>query len=564
MPSDRKASKAASSDQGKVIARSSEDIELSQLEQDLERAKRDLRLSERENRDQSLQLRDLKKAAAQSHERNGQLRSQNAQLLDRLRNNSGKGDKISKNERSKFFEHCDMLEDHIAHLQYDRKKRESHMEFLTEQTREANESKGCLEAEMRNLRRQVRDLSTNLTECKDDLLRLQPTSQVSDNEIAEAYSNLDQQITAWVDDKTEDSDILEDQFDRLSSPEDLPDLFRGYVTSSHLRMARKYPGSQPTLLRYLIHCYLNTFVLGSDIYLFGLDPRTIALFQGLEEGMKLLEPRRGIELFFSYVRYQCDGMTDPRAIDTTSIARWRTETLQALLKMPSFLTEQTQQAELLSQTLQSALSPLTNSTHADFNPGEGWESLHTQIVLPALALHTKLRLSTSSTYNFTSNLFTNRDPAKRHHVFIYEAKDAHFIDISTHKMIRHDSALNKIAEDGKIGEEMLVISPALLRIVSEGEKRRKVLVAKPNILVKLDEPMMKKSRGMGMRAMGLLTPAWLGGSGGGGAENSETDDRDARDSNTCRREDEQGVGRVEVEAEGTEDREATLSITVAH
>lgn len=186
-----------------------------------------------------------------------------------------------------------MLENHISHLQHERHKRETHMEFLTEQTREANDGKERLEAEARKLQRQMRDLSANLTECKDDLLRLQPTSQVSDNEISEQFSNLDQQIAGWVDDKTEDSTVLEEKIGSMKTVDDLPELLRVFATTENLRLARKYPDSQPLLLRYFIHCYLQTFMLSSDVYLFGLDVRNIALLQGMEEGMKQLEPRRG-------------------------------------------------------------------------------------------------------------------------------------------------------------------------------------------------------------------------------------------------------------------------------
>jgi len=264
--------------------------ELQQLQKDFERARSDLKSAYRENRDQSLELRDLKKVNSLSHEKNSQLREQNAQLREALR---GRGEKISKGEKAKYIEHFEMLEGHISHLQYGRQKRESHMEFLTEQTREANEEKSSVEVECRKLLRQIRELSNNLTECKDDLMRLQPTSQVPDNEISDQYSNLDQQITGWVDDRTEDSQILEDQFEKIRSSEDLPDLFRGYLASDQLRMARKYPESLPIVLRYLIHRCLGTFVFSDEMYLFGLDSRSVELLKGLEEGMKLLEPRRG-------------------------------------------------------------------------------------------------------------------------------------------------------------------------------------------------------------------------------------------------------------------------------
>ena len=173
------------------------------------------------------------------------------------------------------------------------------MEFLTEQTRQANDSKGRLEAEIRKLQRQTRDLSANLTECKDDLLRLQPTSQVSDSEISEGFSDIDQQIAGWVDDQTEDSTILEEKIGKIKTVDDLPELLRMFATSDHLRLARKYPDSQPLLLRYFIHCFLQNFIVSSDVYLFGLDERNVALLQGIEEGMKQLEPRRGTPILQS-------------------------------------------------------------------------------------------------------------------------------------------------------------------------------------------------------------------------------------------------------------------------
>ncbi len=255
--------------------------------------RRDLQSSNRENRDQSLELRDLKRRVAKSQEQNSQLREQNGQLREAYQAHQARGEKLSKSERNKYAEHFEMLENHISHLQHERHKRETHMEFLTEQTREANDGKEQLEAEARKLQRQIRDLSANLTECKDDLLRLQPASQVSDSEVSEQFSNLDQQVAGWVDDRTEDTTVLEENIGSIKTVDGLPQLLRSFATADHLRLAKKYPDAQPLLLRYFIHCYLHTFILSSDVYLFGLDARNIALLQGMEEGMKQLEPRRG-------------------------------------------------------------------------------------------------------------------------------------------------------------------------------------------------------------------------------------------------------------------------------
>ena len=257
-------------------------------------ARRDLHSTSRENRDQSHQLRDLKRRLAKLQEQNAEVREENGLLREAYQAHQARGEKLSKSERHKYNEKFEMLENHISHLQHERHKRETHMEFLTEQTREANNAKERLEAEARKLQRQMRDLSANLTECKDDLLRLQPTSQVSDTEISEQFSNLDQQIAGWIDDQTEDLAVLEERIGNLKTVDDLPEQLRMFASPDHLRLAKRYTNSQPLLLRYFIHCYLQTFILSSEVYLFGLDERTITLLQGMEEGMKQLEPRRGI------------------------------------------------------------------------------------------------------------------------------------------------------------------------------------------------------------------------------------------------------------------------------
>ena len=266
-------------------------------------SRRDLQSTSRENRDQSLELRDLKRRLAKLQEQNAKLREENELLREAYQAHQARGEKLSKSERNKYNEKFEMLENHISHLQHERHKREMHMEFLTEQTREANNGKERLEADGRKLQRQMRDLSANLTECKDDLLRLQPTSQVSDNEISEQFSNLDQQVAGWIDDQTEDSAVLEGKIGNLKTVDDLPEQLRMFATPEHLRLAKRYPDSQPLLLRYFIHCYLQTFILSSEVYLFGLDERSIGLLQGMEEGMKQLEPRRGIVTVLNIIDY---------------------------------------------------------------------------------------------------------------------------------------------------------------------------------------------------------------------------------------------------------------------
>ena len=100
------------------------------------------------------------------------------------------------------------------------------------------------------------------------------------------------------------------------------------------------------------------------------------------------------------------------------------------------------------------------------------------------------------------------------------------VDLATNKVIRPDSVL-KVAEDGRIGEEMLIVQPSLLRIQSGeaggeakdgggGKGGSSITLCKPTVLVKLDEPMGKRSRGIkalgdsGIKALGDWTGSWFG------------------------------------------------------
>ena len=191
-------------------------------------------------------------------------------------------------------------------------------------------------------------------------------------------------------------------------------------------------------------------------------------------------------------------------VDDKTLQNWRSETLRGLLKMDSFLEEKTRQARLAAQSLSSALSTLiSDPSNEKHSPSE----LFSQIIQPAIALATALRLSTTG-YRLVFHPFI-RDPSKATTAYNYEIQNSSMIDLMTHKIIRPDSVL-KIADDGRLGEEMLVVSPALVRDQRDG--RGKVMVCKPTVLVKLDEPMGR--RGRAIRALGVWTPSWLGGDDG--------------------------------------------------
>lgn len=233
-----------------------------------------------------------------------ELRHKNSQLKDayhRLRAEAMEDPrKFGKSEKNRYQEHYQVMENHIHFLANEVEKRDAHIEMLTKQTRDANLGKDELEETNRKLQRQIKELNTNLTECKDDLLRLQPPSQMADSEIGDRYSNLCQQITSWVDDQTEDSEALEQRFEKLRTPESLnmDPILNAYLDDNHLSLLHEHSDVVPFVVQYLIHCCLEEYVMGNGIYFYGLDIRNTNLLQEVELGMKLLEPQRG-EVFSS-------------------------------------------------------------------------------------------------------------------------------------------------------------------------------------------------------------------------------------------------------------------------
>ncbi|KAL8733818.1 MAG: hypothetical protein Q9181_003419 [Wetmoreana brouardii] len=423
------------------------------LRRDYEDLRADLKTATRENREQSLELRDVKK--------------HNAHLKELIRT---QGDPKSykdqiMNERRKFYEHVDMLDDHIAHLKHQLEKTKLHMDQLTFQTREANEEKASYESKLQTLQKQNARLNEDLTECRDDILRLQPPSQIPDSKIADEYLNLYQQIASWVDDEAEDSSSMEDRLEGLHSDKDAPDLLKTFLDGDLIRTTKKYSDAEPLLLRYIIQLHLHRRILADDLYLFGLDDHSITLLRTIAHSMEDLEPKR------------------------------------ALAKIDGFQTEQQRQATVVSKDLWSTLIYLLPEIASQEN---GWKRLHDTVTMPAVHLATNMRFSTSC-YRIISHLPRNSS-GQNNVIYHPDIQRYTILDVATQKALRQDSVL-KVAEDGRIGEHVMIIQPLLLRM--QKDTNGGIALCKPIVAVKLDEPMAKRSKGV--KALAGWTSGWFGG-----------------------------------------------------
>lgn len=171
--------------------------------------------------------------------------------------------------------------------------------------------------------------------------------------------------------------------------------------------------------------------------------------------------------------------------DAKTIRHWRSETLRALSQIPEFKEAQREGAVSVSKSLYEALSYLIPTAS---NKKDAWKELHDHIVNPAVQVAANMRLSTE-TYRTTSRLAGKSSDQTS--MFNHEIQRCNMIDLSSHKIIRPDSLL-KAGEDGRIGEQMLVVQPALIRTPREAGPN--AVLCKPSMLVRLDEPMGRKSK----------------------------------------------------------------------
>ena len=152
---------------------------------------------------------------------------------------------------------------------------------------------------------------------------------------------------------------------------------------------------------------------------------------------------------------------------------------------------------MLARSLYSALAHLLHGPDV-MVPEDGWEKLHKQVVLPAIEIATAMRVSMTD-YQLETRLF-KKAPEKANAIYHNEIQHYQLVDNATHKIVRPDSTL-KTADDGRIGEELLVVSPALLR---KKDENHRAIICKPTILIKLDEPMGKRSKGIKGSDLGRL------------------------------------------------------------
>jgi DNA repair exonuclease SbcCD ATPase subunit len=244
-------------------------------------------------REQSWEILDLKEQVVQLQQEKKQITQRLEVQRDGVQSTEDDREQLRK-EREHLLGHIQQQEYVITRLRHERCNRKEHIQSLTMQTRDAVQKQENLEDIIRKLTKVNEKLSEDVTACTEEIFRLQPRNEMPDSELSDQYSTLHQLISHWVSIATKEPEQLEERLESLpSNVDEWPEPLRTHLGDGHVRLAKKYPVTQPLMLKYFIDCFLAASILSEDTCLFGLDSGVAGFMRDTEQGMKLLEPKRG-------------------------------------------------------------------------------------------------------------------------------------------------------------------------------------------------------------------------------------------------------------------------------
>ena len=135
-----------------------------------------------------------------------------------------------------------------------------------------------------------------LRKCVDELLELQPPSQISDTQIGDEWGRLCGNITRWIDDQAGGTGSVNSKLNTLRETDGFEDTVAQYWGNDRqelIQHASRYPYIIDVLIRYNIHCFLEERVFDQSVYMFGLGQKGAELLNVIEEQMSALRPPRG-------------------------------------------------------------------------------------------------------------------------------------------------------------------------------------------------------------------------------------------------------------------------------
>ncbi|KAI4195682.1 MAG: hypothetical protein LQ346_003375 [Caloplaca aetnensis] len=336
--------------------------------------------------------------------------------------------------------------------------------------------------ELESTRSENNALKQQLQACKDDLFRMQPKSEVPDSIVAQAYDDLHEHISTWVE--GEISRFEANHRHGRFGP--LPDLFHHANETAIKKFLAAHPTSGG---EYLVQCVIQTMlqetIFDPEILLLGLDRGYAALLQGIERNMAEAQPPKGnTRCQWDFDREWALSLLDT---DPKSINIWRSETLNALSA-----TQDVQQGrrKAVECATRSIFERVAEYLPIIINSQQSLNSLRNRVVAPAAKLADTIRTS-STTYEFkyTTKMLLS---ITAYNVTQQNLSGYRLVDIDTRKTLKPDSPV-EASGNGQIGSGIMVLAPALYRC---DPGREALQIVKATFLIQLFKPLGRR-RGVG-------------------------------------------------------------------
>ncbi|KAL8878706.1 MAG: hypothetical protein Q9192_008385 [Flavoplaca navasiana] len=305
---------------------------------------------------------------------------------------------------------------------------------------------------------QNNSIKHELQACKDDLFRMQPSTEIPDSVVAKAYDELQVHISSWLEGEISSFEINY----RKRHQGALPNLFDHQNQSRVKHIMTDYPTAGG---EYIVRCYIQIMlhkeILADSVLLLGLDERETTLLQGIEQSMSNAKPPR----------------------EPGSIQSWRSDTLTALARTKHFQQKRLTYAIRLVHTMFDAVAgyfPVLKKTKGSL------QGFYDRVISPAMDLATMIQTSPTH-YEFSPSIGTISSFLTRNLAY-HQVSAARLIDIGTGKTLKADSPLQE-DERGDIGKEVLLLAPALYR---HKQGQTPILLVKEVVLVKLHGPLGRR------------------------------------------------------------------------
>ncbi|KAL8837779.1 MAG: hypothetical protein Q9170_002397 [Blastenia crenularia] len=286
-----------------------------------------------------------------------------------------------------------------------------------------------LKAELVKARGSIDGLKEENNNLTRDLLKTQPSSQLSDSRIQDSYEQLYQGISAWVDTEVT---TFEDEWKKIHGDDQEPKSFKYSGVNDHdvfLKCGYKLGGEY--LVASILHSQLQKILFDDDSIFFALDQSQDSLMRAAEIGLRRLDPPRAP----SIIRYL------------------RSEILKGFNKSEEWTKQVSQRKPMLEKEVLEVVGTILPGIPSDRDRKERFRK---KVLYPAIDFAANLKTS-ATVYEFD-------DPIMHKARFTKSVRRAN--ELSRYIMINVDNRKVLHAADFEgdiVVEQVLFLTPGLIR-----------------------------------------------------------------------------------------------------